>query len=284
MSLPVRRPAARSRARRPARASAAGAAAARGLGLAGILVSLVALTLLVPGDAFAVGSTGLRVEGARYTSVAQVRDLVGLNGGARLNLVTLHVAPLVKSLHGLAAIDPARADAVSVRVVLPGTLVVTLRERQPILVWQVGGRELLVDTTGTLFADQGPDQVIASLPAVIDERASSAGLQVGGQLDPVAFAAVRRLAAVTPAMLGSTAASLTVALDDTDGFTISAPVGWRAVFGLYTANLRPPSLVDRQVQCLSSLLAKVGEAAVQTIYLSPVGDVCGTYTTRTAKP
>lgn len=284
MSLPVRRRAGRPRNRRPARASAAGAAAARGLGLAGLLVSIALLALLVPGHAFAVGSTGLRVEGARYTSVAQVRDLVGLNGGAHLNLVTLRVAPLVKSLRGLAAIDPARADAVQIRVVLPGTLVVTLHERQPILVWRIGGQALLVDTTGTLFADEGPDQVVASLPAVTDERASSAGLQVGGQLDPVAFAAVRKLAAVTPAMLGSTASSLTVALDDTDGFTISAPGGWRAVFGLYTTNLRPPSLIDRQVQCLSSLLAKVGEAKVQTVYLSPVGDACGTYTTRTAKP
>jgi hypothetical protein len=89
-----------------------------------------------------------------------------------------------------------------------------------------------------------------------------------------------QIGALTPALLGSTASQLAFRVDDRDGFVVSAsPDGWRAVFGFYTPTLRPPSEIAQQVQCLRSLLA-MGEAAIDTIYLAPQDDRCGTYLPR----
>lgn len=279
MSLPVRRPGRRTQARGPARASAAGAAAARALGLAGIVVSLALLGLLVAGGLFAVGPTGLIVEGAHYTSLTQIRTALGLRPGTRLDLVTLRTSTLAARLRALPAVDAAVGDAAAVRVALPDRLIVTIRERRPIIVWQVGARRLLADASGRLLAE-ADGAVAPALPIVSDQRAADAGLSVGDGLDPLAFTAVRTLAAITPARLGSAAPSLALTLTDSDGFSLTAPAGWRAVFGLYTMNIRPPSIISRQVQCLTSLLAQAGEDHLATIYLSPGGGACGTYTTR----
>jgi hypothetical protein len=64
---------------------------------------------------------------------------------------------------------------------------------------------------------------------------------------------------------------------DEEGWVVEAgPGGWRAVFGFYTPSLRTPELLPRQVQCLRELL--VGrEERLSVVYLSPVGDRCGTY-------
>ncbi|MGH2467765.1 MAG: cell division protein FtsQ/DivIB, partial [Candidatus Limnocylindrales bacterium] len=217
--------------------------------------------------------------GAHYTSLAQIRAALGLTPGARLDLVTLRTSTLATRLRALPAVDAAATDAAEVRVALPGRLIVTIHERRPIVVWQVGPRGLLVDSGGRLFAE-ADGAARPALPAVADQRATALALAVGDALDPLAFSAVRKLAAVTPALLGSTAPSLALALTDADGFTLAAPAGWRAVFGLYTTTIRPPSIIDRQVQCLTSLLAQVGERNLATIYLSPGAGACGTYTTR----
>jgi hypothetical protein len=86
-----------------------------------------------------------------------------------------------------------------------------------------------------------------------------------------------QIGALTPELVGSAASELVFSADDTDGFVVTAaPYGWRAVFGFYTPTLRPPTLIAQQVQCLRSLLAS-GEAQMDTIYLAPEGDRCGTY-------
>ena len=89
-----------------------------------------------------------------------------------------------------------------------------------------------------------------------------------------------QIAALTPALVGSAALTLAFSVDDSRGFVVSAaPGGWRAVFGIYTPTLRPPSEIAQQVQCLRSLLA-TGESAIDTIYLAPQDDRCGTYLPR----
>ncbi len=48
------------------------------------------------------------------------------------------------------------------------------------------------------------------------------------------------------------------------------------MFGLYTATVRTADIVPSQAQCLGELLAG-RERQIETVYLSPNGDQCGTY-------
>ncbi|HEX5450808.1 MAG TPA: FtsQ-type POTRA domain-containing protein [Candidatus Limnocylindrales bacterium] len=281
MSLPIRGRG-RNRRSRPARASAARISRARLLGAAGVALAAVGAWLLAGGGVFSLAPGGLDLEGAHYTSAAQVRAALGLRPGQEPNLVTLHTTVAEAALRRLPAVDSGRSDGVEVRVILPDRLAVTLHERTPILVWATGGGRFLADTTGRLFAATPADGAVAAgLPEVDDRRATDARFGLGDTLDAVAFAAARRLGAVTPARIGSTAAGLHLTLDDEDGFSLSTAAGWRAVFGIYTPTIRPPGLVDRQIQCLGSLL-RGREKMLETIYLAPSGDGCGTFTTRSA--
>ncbi|HBL17182.1 MAG TPA: hypothetical protein DD417_10670 [Elusimicrobia bacterium] len=173
---------------------------------------------------------------------------------------------------------PAVAGA-SVRAVLPDRLVVTVRERAPLLVWVTAAERFAVDAEGRLFAavQEDPPGVDGPLPTVSDERRSAAGLRVGEQLAHTDLLVARQLVAVTPALLGSRARTLEIHVTDNQGYVLDArPTGWSAVFGIYTASTRPPDLVPRQVQCLRSLLADTGEA-LQRVILAPEGGSCGTY-------
>jgi hypothetical protein len=95
----------------------------------------------------------------------------------------------------------------------------------------------------------------AGLPTVVDTRAGSAALGVGGSLDPEDLDAATRLAAVTPRDLGSLARSLLVVVTDENGFVVrTQPASWTAVFGFYTPSVRTPELIPGQVRLLRSLL------------------------------
>ena len=90
----------------------------------------------------------------------------------------------------------------------------------------------------------------------------------------------RRIAALTPAFLGSTAEALETRISEKEGFVLQArPKAWRAVFGIYTPTLRGPELVETQAQCLSSVLAGQ-ETTISVVYLFPDGGRCGTFLTR----
>ena len=70
-----------------------------------------------------------------------------------------------------------------------------------------------------------------------------------------------------------------MSLDDQDGWTIRPAVGhsWTAVFGFYSATLRPPDLVPEQTRLLRGLLAG-REATLLRIVLADGSH--GTYTTK----
>jgi POTRA domain-containing FtsQ-type protein len=220
----------------------------------------------------------LRVLGARYTDVAAVEAALAEIRGD--NLFRIDTGPLETTLGGLTTV--ARA---SVKVELPDTLAVTLDEREPILVWKVGERRLLVDGAGTLFAvlaDKAPPDA-AALHVVEDRRAASAGLAIGQALDPIDLDAATRLGSLRPTDVGSEAEQLAVSLTDENGFVVrSRPAGWTAVFGFYTPSLRTPELIPGQVRLLRSLL--VGrEAEVERVILA--SDTDGTLIPRkTAEP
>jgi hypothetical protein len=215
----------------------------------------------------------VRIEGATYTASDDVE--AALDGVRGQNLFVIRTAPLEAEV---ASLRTVRAATISVR--LPDTLVVDVAERVPILVWQVGARRYLADVDGNLFArleDEAP-QAAEQLPVVEDRRAASAGLAVGSTLAAVDLDAARRLASLVPSDVGSGADGLTVLVNDTSGFVVRAqPIGWAAVFGFYTANLRTPEPIPGQVRLLRSLLLG-REPLVERVILASETD--GTYIPR----
>jgi hypothetical protein len=264
-----------SRRTRPIRRATAGLSAARAGAALAMLVSAAAIYGVGSSSAFDYAK--LQLDGVHFTDPAAVESTLAVAHGQ--NLFGLSTAPLAASLETLPTVKHASVD-----VHLPGTLAVTIDERVPVLIWQVGARRYLAAADGSLFALLGdaPPPEAAGLPVVDDQRAASAGLSVGGRLDGIDLDAATRLASLVPADIGSGAVSLAVAVTDENGFVVAArPKGWSAIFGFYTQSLRTTELIPGQVRLLRSLL--VGrEQNVDRVILASATD--GTYTPRGSLP
>jgi hypothetical protein len=212
----------------------------------------------------------LQVDGAVYTDPADAGAAMEVARGQ--NLFRLSTSPLRADLEQLPTVERAE-----ISVQLPGTLLVTLHERQPLLVWKVGARLYLADADGHLFGRLGdkPPKLASSLPVIDDRRAASAGLSVGTRLAAADVDAATRLASLVPADVGSAAKALQVRVTDENGFVIRAdPQGWLAIFGFYTPSLRTTDLIPGQVRLLRSLL--IGrEPLIDRVILASATD--GTY-------
>lgn len=258
------------RTRQTRRASAGLSAVRAGAALA-LLASAAAIYGVGASSAFEY--TTLHLEGAHLTDSAAVEATLANARGA--NLFGLSTAPLQAALETLPTVAGAR-----VAVRLPGTLAVTLQERVPVLIWQVGARRYLADSEGSLFSTvpDAPAPEVTALRVVDDRRTASAGLSPGVRLDPVDLDAATRLASLVPSDIGSTATSLSVQVTDESGFVVRArPDGWSAIFGFYTPSLRTTELIAGQVRLLRSLL--IGrEALVERVILA--SDTDGTYVPR----
>jgi hypothetical protein len=232
------------------------------------------LFLTDPGR-FQLDEQRLHIRGTVHTRADVVRDIIGLPVGQRPNLFSLRTDEMQRRLVEL----PAVAEA-EVQAVLPDALLVTVEERQPLFVWRAGGADFLVDADGVLIDRAGPG--VPALPVVEDRRSSTSGepVVVGDVLEPIDLTAILRIAAVTPELIGSGAERLELSVDDEEGYALAAvPESWRAVFGHYTPTLRPPEIIDQQVQCLRSLLAQ-DEANIEIVYLATADDRCGTFLPR----
>ena len=263
------------RTRSVKRASAGLSAIRAGAALA-MLASAAAIYGVGASSAFDYAK--LQVDGLQFTDGAAVEaKLADVRGR---NLFGLTTAPLKAALETLSTVKTAHVD-----VRLPGTLGVTIEERRPILIWQVGERRYLADSDGALFALLGKETPsgAAGLPVIEDRRAASTGLTVNQTLDPVDLDAATRLASLVPADVGSGAVSLGVSVNDDDGFLLETrPKSWSAVFGFYTQSLRTTQLIPGQVRLLRSLLDG-REQLVDRVTLATETD--GTYTPRaTPKP
>ena len=263
-------PGAPVRRSRPVRRASAGLSPVRAGAMLVMLLAAAAIYGVANSTAFSYEH--LRIDGAKVTDTTAIEAALADVRGQ--NLFTLETRPLRSAVADLPTV---RAASVSVR--LPDTLVVRLDEREAILIWRVGARRYLVDTDGNLFGMLGDDtsSSAAALPVVEDRRAASAGLSIGGHLDPVDLDAATRLASITPTQVASAASRLDVQVTDQSGFVIRSPSGWSAVFGFYTPTLRTPELIPGQVRLLRSLL--VGrEAGVDRVILA--SDTDGTYIPR----
>ena len=242
------RPPIPTRRTRPVRRASPALSVARAAAALAMLASAGAIYGVGASSAFEYAR--LQVDGALFTDVATAEESISDAQGE--NLFRLSTEPLETALETLPTVDRA-----TVTVQLPSTLLVTLRERVPVLVWRVGLRRYLADNTGSLFARLGaePPAEAAALPVIDDRRAASAGLSIGARLDPQDLDAATRLASLMPADVGSAAKGLSVRVTDENGFVVRAdPQGWLAIFGFYTPSLRTPDLIPGQVRLLRSLL------------------------------
>jgi hypothetical protein len=215
----------------------------------------------------------IQVTGAQFTDPAVVESTLAVARGQ--NLFALSTGPLVAALDALPTVRSSQVD-----VRLPGSLGVTIDERVPVMVWQVGDRRYLADGDGTLFAlmPEHPPAEAANLPVIDDQRISAIELDVGKSLDPVDLDAATRLAALVPGDVGSSAVSLGVSVTDANGFILGTRPGtWSAVFGFYTPSLRTTDMIPGQVRLLRSLLTG-REPTVQKVILASETD--GTYVPR----
>ncbi len=198
---------------RSIRRASAGLTPIRAGALLVALVAAAALYGLASSDAFT--ARRMTVTGTTWTPEADV--LAALAVPSDQNVFTVRTGDLA----GRLALIPSIKGA-SVTVSLPDEVHVSVDERQALVVWKVGDRRFLVDADGLLFAELGenPPEAVAALPVIDDAQLFSIQLDVGSRLDPVVLDAALRLGSLTPADVGSAARSLTLRVDDANGFTM----------------------------------------------------------------
>lgn len=275
MTLPVRQPRSARRGRSISRASSRFTRTRLAAAFV-LLLSGGALYGLTTSPTFALDPAAVEVEGLRYTDAAAARAALGLEEGVHPNL--FHV-PTTRLEAALLTLPAVRAASVQAR--LPDELHVRVEERVPIMLWRQASADWLVDVDGVVVA-QAP--IDADLPRVDDQRTASAPVPTGPMapgslLAPLDLEVARVLGAVTPELLDIDGASLTLSVVDAEGWVMESDSGWRAVFGHYTPESRPPDSIAEQLTCLQALLMSEGEAVAE-ITLSLSDDACGTYRPR----
>lgn len=231
-------------------------------------------TFLVSSHTFDLDPAKVSVSDLVYTSPEVIRDAIEVAPDATPNVFRIDTRRMERALASLPAV--ASAD---VHVLLPDELDVAVTERTPAFVVATPAAAFVIDVDGFVLEQLPLSHAGAlGLPMVSDARQQFApGITAGGRLDAISLDAALRLLALTPDDLRTRFDTLTLTVDDIDGYVLEAqPDGWRALFGHYTPNLRPVDLIDRQVQCLRSRI-DAGEDALSVIYLAPQGEHCGTY-------
>lgn len=242
--------------------------ATRAAALLGMLATGFLLTFVTGPSAFGLART--EMPALTWTDASLVTAALALEDGT--NVFRLGTAPLEAAIRAL----PAVASA-NVRVALPeAAVVVTIEERVPVLAWQVGDTRFIADREGTIFATLGDKAPLPAGVAVVDDRRTGgvAPLTIGGRLDAVELDVATRLGSLAPPDVGSNATRLRVAITDLDGFIVTTPGGWTAVFGLYSPATRSTEMIPGQVRLLRSLLAG-REGTLSRIILASATD--GTY-------
>ena len=181
--------------------------------------------------------------------------------------------------------------SVRVSAGLPGGIQIRVREKSLLLRWQIGDLVYAVTESGELLGDIATLDLspatsaatLAAAPLLIDDRTPSP-LPAIGQLTPTELDVATRLASLTPDDLGTAATALSLRLLSDFGFVVEATgpsIEWNAVFGIYSATIRPTSMIPGQVRLLRSLLAG-RETRIGWVILAD--DQAGTYTAKGVRP
>ena len=176
------------------------------------VMALFALGILSVGVSPTFGARNLELSGARFTSRTEVEALMGFDGSP--NLFRFGADRLAEELVTLPAVESAKVD-----VRLPSTVVVSIVEREPRLVWVIGGNRYVVDQDGLLFglvddagnpipSDAGPLQPTPSPPtSPASEATPASGPSGSPRASGSARASGSPVPSVSPEPSGSAAAS-----------------------------------------------------------------------------
>jgi hypothetical protein len=180
--------------------------------------------------------------------------------------------------------------SVRVSAGLPDGIQIRVREKSLLLRWQIGDLVYAVTESGELLGDTAALDLaptaaaaLAAAPLLYDDRERSP-LPTVGQLTVTELDVATRLASLTPEDLGTGATTLTLRLLSDFGFVVQATgpsIEWHAVFGIYSATIRPTSMIPGQVRLLRSLLAG-RETRIGWVILAD--DQAGTYTAKGVRP
>jgi hypothetical protein len=221
---------------------------------------------LVTGLVVLVNGPWLRVRqvawaGQRYTAGYELERILGRLRGTQL--LALDSTALAADLAGLPAVAGVRVEAT-----LPDRLRVTIVERPAAFIWRTSAVQLVCAADGTVIGQialrSNLPNDLAALPRIDDRRIDSRNIIVGDRIDSATIGTALRLAAIQPAMLGSSATGVTVQLDDEYGFVLIA-VGapWRAAFGGYAPDAGGGQATGSS-GAADQILAQV--AAVRTLF------------------
>jgi hypothetical protein len=233
---------------------------------------------------------------ANLTTVGQI-SVVGtqlLDPDAVIAAANIPIGSSLLGVNLRAAEDAVAAlplvASVRVSAGLPDGVQIRVREKSLLLRWQIGDRIYAVSESGELLGETASLNLapsaaaaLAAAPLLFDDRTSSP-LPTVGQLTATELDVATRLASLTPEDLGTAATTLTLRLLSDFGFVVEATgpsIEWNAVFGIYSATIRPTSMIPGQVRLLRSLL--VGrESRIGWVILAD--DQAGTYTAKGVRP
>lgn len=233
------------------------------------LVAALLAALLVAGFAVLVTGPWLVIttvdwEGRALTDVRELRR--GTSGAKGQNALLLDSTDLRRRLEALPAVAEARVE-----VQLPGRVAIALVEEPAAVVWETRAARLVAAADGTIIGEVARDRALpaemATLPLVDDRRSASRTLATGDRVDRDELATALRLAALDPALLGSTTDGFSVHVDEEYGFVLeSTAPAWSAAFGFY--GIDPEALddaaarIERQVAAVRTLFSEEEEAGI----------------------
>lgn len=117
----------------------------------------------------------VRVSGNRETSEIDILERLGLDGTT--SLVALDVKDARQKLSDLPWVED-----VSVRKIYPGTIEITLKEREAFAIWQHGTDLSLIERTGSVIAPLR-DNKFSSLPLFVGRDAETAAADFAAEFD-----------------------------------------------------------------------------------------------------
>jgi cell division protein FtsQ len=156
------------------------------------------------------------VEGASLLGTQEILDAAAVSG---VHILWVNGRQTAQRI----ALLPAVKEA-SVHAIFPRRVAIAITERKPIVQWQVGNVNFLVDAEGRVIgtASRGEDLVQV-------REARTSGLQIGDSVPPEAVQAAVELSALLPEDWQPASAAFDYAPDT--GITVAARQGWRVRFG-----------------------------------------------------
>lgn len=198
----------------------------------------------------------VRITGLELLNANSISDLTGIKEGDSLLGIDLHATE--RLIESQPFIERAK-----VSIAIPGELRVEIRETPLLLRWRRGASTVLLSGTGKVLGpvDSPLLSVLgagraASVP-LVEDQSTLLFPSIGEEISALDLDIVTRLASLAPSDLGSDVDRITIQRDPQYGYVLrgeGSGFSWNAVFGIYSATIRPVEMLPAQVRLLRSLL------------------------------